>query len=225
MADVFISYAREDQPFVRRLQTALEARDLSAWVDWEDIPPTAEWMHEVETAIEGSESLLFVVSPDSVASPTCRREIDHAATNHKRLVPVVYRDVDAGLVPESVQAHNWIFCRETDDFDAAVDTIATALRTDLDWVHRHTRLLVRALEWDAKNRDGSFLFRGRDLEDGERWLSEAAQHDTPKATPSTDRVPGREPARRDAQQPGPVRAAERRSRRRGDAGDRGVPPA
>ena len=98
-------------------------------------------------------------------------------------MPVVYREVDVDLVPESVQAHNWIFCRETDDFDGAVDTIATALRTDLDWVHRHTRLLVRALEWDANNRDRSFLLRGRDLEDGERWLSEAAQHDTPTATP------------------------------------------
>ena len=182
MAEVFISYAREDQPFVRRLQSALEARDLSAWVDWEDIPPTAEWMQEVEAAIEGSESLLFVVSPDSVASPTCRREIDHAASHRKRLVPVVYREVEAELVPEAVQAHNWIFCRETDDFDSAVDTIATALRTDLDWVHRHTRLLVRALEWDANNRDRSFLLRGRDLEDGERWLSEAAQHETPTAT-------------------------------------------
>ena len=41
---------------------------------------------------------------------------------------------------------------------------------------------MRALEWDTNNRDRSFLLRGRDLEDGERWLSEAAQHDTPKAT-------------------------------------------
>jgi WD40 repeat protein len=182
VAEVFISYAREDQPFVRRLQSALSDRDLSAWVDWEDIPPTAEWMREVEAAIEGSESVLFVVSPDSVASTTCRREVDHAATNRKRLVPVVYRDVEADLVPEAAQAHNWIFCRETDDFDGAVDTIATALRTDLDWVHRHTRLLVRALEWDTNNRDRSFLLRGRDLEDGEHWLSEAAHHETPKAT-------------------------------------------
>jgi WD40 repeat protein len=183
VAEVFISYAREDQPFVRRLQSALENRDVSAWVDWEDIPPTAEWMREVEAAIEGADSLLFVVSPDSVASPTCRREIDHADALHKRLVPVVYREVDDDLVPEPVQAHNWIFCRETDDFDSAVDTIATALRTDLEWVHQHTRLLVRALEWDANNRDRSFLLRGRDLEDGERWLSVAAQHETPSATP------------------------------------------
>jgi WD40 repeat protein len=183
VAEVFISYAREDQPFVRRLQAALEHREVSAWVDWEDIPPTAEWMREVEAAIEGADSLLFVVSPDSVASPTCRREIDHAAAHQKRLVPVVYREVDDDLVPEPVQAHNWIFCRERDDFDSAVDTIATALRTDLEWVHRHTRLLVRALEWDANNRDRSFLLRGRDLEDGEHWLSVAAQHETPSATP------------------------------------------
>ena len=34
MADVFISYAREDKVFVRRLFEALEAHDRDAWVDW-----------------------------------------------------------------------------------------------------------------------------------------------------------------------------------------------
>ena len=182
MPDVFISYAREDQPFVRRLHSALTDHDLEVWVDWEDIPPTAEWMREVEAAIEGADSFLFVASPDSVASEICRHEIEHAASHHKRLVPVVYRDVDTDLVPESVRAHNWIFCRDTDDFAATVETVATALRTDLDWVHRHTRLLVRAVEWDENGRDRSFLLRGRDLADGERWLGEAARHDSPKAT-------------------------------------------
>jgi hypothetical protein len=40
-SDVFISYAREDQDFVRRLTDALTERGKKAWVDWADIPPTA----------------------------------------------------------------------------------------------------------------------------------------------------------------------------------------
>jgi len=32
--EVFISYSRKDQEFVRRLYEALNRRDRKAWVDW-----------------------------------------------------------------------------------------------------------------------------------------------------------------------------------------------
>jgi TIR domain len=41
MADVFISYAREDQNVVRKLQEALEEHKRKTWVDWKDIPDSA----------------------------------------------------------------------------------------------------------------------------------------------------------------------------------------
>ncbi len=42
MADVFISYSRKDKGFAARLHQALTGRQREAWVDLEDIPPTAE---------------------------------------------------------------------------------------------------------------------------------------------------------------------------------------
>ena len=68
MADVFISYSRRDGAFVRRLHDFLTARGKEAWVDWEDIPPTAEWEADIRAGIEGADAVLFVVSPDSLAS-------------------------------------------------------------------------------------------------------------------------------------------------------------
>lgn len=44
--------------------------------------------------------------------------------------------------------------RESDDFDSAVGSLIEALDTDLDWVRAHTRLLVRANEWDNSGRNG-----------------------------------------------------------------------
>ena len=38
----FVSYAREDQPFVRKLHEALDRRQRDTWVDWEGIFPTEE---------------------------------------------------------------------------------------------------------------------------------------------------------------------------------------
>ena len=183
MPDVFISYSRADQPFVRRLHAALDTLGLEAWVDWEDIPPTAEWMGEVRAAIEGSDTFIFVISPDSVRSPVCTREIGHATALGKRLVPIVYRPVDPEGVAESVRSRNWIFFRADDDFDAAAATLDTALHLDLEWAHEHTRLLVRAIDWDHNGRDESFVLRGRDLQEADRQLSQGPQHKTPTPTP------------------------------------------
>ena len=44
MSDVFISYSRRDIDFVRHLFDQLKARDRDAWADWQDIPPTADWL-------------------------------------------------------------------------------------------------------------------------------------------------------------------------------------
>ena len=71
-------------------------------------------------------------------------------------------------------ALNWIFFRESDDFDSAFQSLIEAIDTDLDWVRAHTRLLVRAIEWDNEERDASFVLRGRDLEEAEQWLAQGA---------------------------------------------------
>src|SRR5687768_2352562 len=94
MANVFVSYARADVDFVRHLHDALLARACESWVDWDDIPPSAEWLKEVFSGIEGSDTFVFVISPDSVQSPVCKIEIAHAVAHNKRIVPAVARQTD-----------------------------------------------------------------------------------------------------------------------------------
>ncbi|HEU0209459.1 MAG TPA: toll/interleukin-1 receptor domain-containing protein [Candidatus Udaeobacter sp.] len=65
--EIFISYSRKDKEFVRRLDQALKSRGREAWVDWEDIRPTEEWMQAIYSAIEGADTFVFVLTPDSVA--------------------------------------------------------------------------------------------------------------------------------------------------------------
>ncbi len=47
MDDVFISYLRKDRDFAARLHEALQARRREAWVDLEDISPTAQWREKI----------------------------------------------------------------------------------------------------------------------------------------------------------------------------------
>ena len=175
---VFLSYSRTDAAVARQLLTVLEGRRVDAWVDWEDIPPSADWWGEVRAAIEAADAFVFLMSPESVASAVCADEVLHAISHNKRLVPVVCRDV--AVMParlDALRRINWIFLRPSDSFEAGVSLVMTAVDTDLDWVRAHTRLLKRAVEWEARGRDASYLLQRNDLTDAERWLARGPDED------------------------------------------------
>jgi WD40 repeat protein len=175
MADVFISYSRHDQEFVRELVARLTERGRECWVDWDDIPPTAAFLQEIYEGIEASNAFLFVISPDSARSEVCRDEIEHAAENHKRIVPLLRRDPDGTPLHEAVASLNWIQVPESADLDGAVDHLVDVLAQDLDHVRRHTRTLQKALEWSRAEEDGSLLLRGSELRAAEDWIQAGAE--------------------------------------------------
>ena len=183
MADLFVSYSRKDKEFVRHLVDGLVGREKEVWVDWEDIAPTAEWMSEIELGIDASDSFAFVISPDSLTSRTCARELDRARTQGKRIVPLLHREPNGATVPAELASRNWIFFRGSDDFEQSLQTCVEALETNLDWVRSHTRLTVRAQEWDAGGRDRSRLLGGTDLLTAESQLAAAGPELEPQPTP------------------------------------------
>lgn len=174
MPAVFISYSRRDKAFVERLHDALKARDYDVWVDWEDIPPSAEWFAEIQAGVREADGFVYVISPDSVSSEVCRRELDNAVDQHKRIVPVVFRDPGDGGVPDAAAALNWVFLRSGDDFDGGLQRLTGALETDLEHVRVHTRLGVEASRWQDAGRDRSLLLRGSELAAAEAWLAAGA---------------------------------------------------
>jgi WD40 repeat protein len=178
--DVFISYSRSDQQVVLRLAAALEAANWRVWVDVEDIPPTADWGEELAVGIRTAHTFVFAISPRSVRSQYCLRELDQALELGKRLVPVVLDDTDD--VPEPLAARQYLYLRDEDDFDASLQALTTALATDLDWVREHRQWLTAALRWDASGRDRSLLLRGRDLTSAEAWLARQAERTEPRPT-------------------------------------------
>jgi hypothetical protein len=179
MADVFISYSRKDEPFVHLLHEGLAQQRLDVWIDWRDIQPTAEWLKEIFASIEAADNFLFVVSPDSCVSEMCREEVAYAEANHKRLISIVCRPVRNRDLPPALSQIQWIAFIDG-NFETAFNSLIKALNTDLDWVRSHTRLLVRAREWDVKGRDSSFLLRGSDLQNSLEWLAQATVKE-PKA--------------------------------------------
>jgi WD40 repeat protein len=173
--DAFVSYAREDTAFVRTLCDALTRAGKEVWVDWEDIPPSADWRAKVHAGIEAASAVVVVLSPDALRSEVCAEELARALELEKRLIPIVRRDAD-GEVPEALRRPNWIFLREGDDFDAGCARLVEALETDLEWRDAHARLAVRALEWRRAGGDSSLLLRGGDLRAAEDWAAVQSDH-------------------------------------------------
>lgn len=171
-ANVFISYSRRNKEFVQELHGALEATGREIWVDWENIPVAVDWWKEIQLGIELADTFVFILSPESVASKVCGQEIEEALLHNKRLVPVVCQDVQPDQVHPELAKLNWIFLRPQDDFQTGFKGLLEALDQDLDYVRTHTRILVRALEWDRNDRDSSYLLRGADLERANHYLAQ-----------------------------------------------------
>ncbi len=190
MSDVFISYSRKDVAFAHILVDALKSRGLETWIDWEDIPPSADWLNEIYHAIEAADTFVYIVSNHSKNSEVCSKEVQHAIQNHKRLVPIVINaEIKATELPADIAALNWIFfpgdtniTQQAQDFQLPFDKLLVAIQTDLAWVKAHTRLQVSALEWENRRHDTSVLLRGGELREVEAWLAQATEKKEPQPT-------------------------------------------
>ncbi len=179
---VFISYSRRNQPFVEQLHAGLTRSGINTWVDWEGIPLTADWWREIEDAIEGADGFVFVISPDSLASEVCGRELQAAIQRQKRLIPVLHVDPGKGAeIPDQISSHNWVFMQDESQLKENLKSLVESINTDLGWVQRHTRILVRASEWERQAKNPSFLLQGDDLVNAESWLENAGTNH-PKPT-------------------------------------------
>jgi WD40 repeat protein len=183
MNDLFISYAREDLEFVRGLKEALEREGAEVWVDLEGIAAGEDFGAQIRAAIESAHALAFVISPSSAASVHCRQELELALARNKRILPILREDPGPVPLPAPAALRQWVFFRPADDFTASLQDLVTALRSNPDHVREHTRLLVRAGEWERGARDASLLLRGNDLETAQAWLTQANVHEGPRPTP------------------------------------------
>jgi len=171
MIKVFVSYSRKDTEFAKQLTGELKKNKLEFWVDWEGIPPTVDFMKKIEKGIEESDAFLFLISPDSVTSEYCGREIDHAVKSGKRIITLMVRDIKPEKMLQALSHINWISFRKQDNFAESFQKLLLGINTDFEWVDVHSRLLVRALEWRDGKKDYSLLLRGKDLLDAEFQLA------------------------------------------------------
>jgi ribosomal protein L7/L12 len=94
---VFISYARKDSDFARRLGQDLRAAGIDIWLDQFDIRAGELWDQAVEKALSGSAAVIVVLTPSAVASRSVLDEVSYAFDENKTVTPVLYQKCSVPL--------------------------------------------------------------------------------------------------------------------------------
>jgi formylglycine-generating enzyme required for sulfatase activity len=170
-AKIFISYSRKDMAFADRLEMALKARGFEPLIDRDEIYAFEDWWKRIQALIGRADTVVFVLSPDAVASDVALKEVAYAAGLNKRFAPIVCRQVEDSVVPEALRRLNFIFFDDSSQFEASADKLAEALQTDIVWIRDHTKFGEAARGWTAAGRPNGLLLRSPALEMAEYWIS------------------------------------------------------
>jgi hypothetical protein len=92
--NVFLSYTQSDQVFAEKLRSALVSAGLSVWDISHEVLPGDNWAMKTGQALEKSDAMIVLLSPDAVKSRSVRSEIEYALGSpryERRLIPVVVK--------------------------------------------------------------------------------------------------------------------------------------
>ena len=104
MADVFISYAREDRPRAEQVARGLQAIGLEAFWDT-DIPPGQTWADYIEAKLAQCKAVIVLWSEHSTKSQWVREEA-RMGRDKGKLIPVQLDNSPAPFGFGEVQAAN-----------------------------------------------------------------------------------------------------------------------
>jgi TIR domain len=133
VASAFISYAHDDQEFVLALAERLRAQGLEIRYDQVVLQIGDSLIRRLSDEISDGDFLIAIVSPDSVDSEWCQKELALAATqgiNERRVkvLPVRFRKA---TMPPMLQDTFWGDA-DQDDIETLARRLAAAIRANLE---------------------------------------------------------------------------------------------
>ncbi|MDM8564898.1 TIR domain-containing protein [Candidatus Halobeggiatoa sp. HSG11] len=166
MTDIFICYDVEHDKEIRdEVIQSLSYYAKTCWTHDRDIKKGEKYARAIECGIEGADNFFFFISPSSVVSDYCLRELAHALKYHKRIVPLLIKPTPVSDMPDGLRSLQYI-----DLSNNPVNEILNILKQEQDYYKQHKVLLVRALKWKEENQKSSFLLRGHNQDNAKTWL-------------------------------------------------------
>ena len=145
--NLFISYSHKDEFYREQLQTHLSSLRRNSYIkDWSDrkIIPGEDWKGEIDDNLKNADIILFLVSPDFIASDYCNDiEVKTALEMHEkkeaRVIPTILRHCDwketpfanlSALPLDAKPVSSW------DDKDKAWLDIVEGIKKDIEVIKR-----------------------------------------------------------------------------------------
>jgi hypothetical protein len=116
LTSVFLSYATAapDGQVAKAIHNALTKSGIKipAWRDREKLRGGDRFSEKFARAIRDAESFLFLLSPRSVASKWCRRELSRADGLEKPIIPLLLEEVSRETLPIELERLQYIDFRK-----------------------------------------------------------------------------------------------------------------
>ena len=93
---IFISYAHRDTDRVLPVLQELCGRGYRIWYD-DGIAPGSEWPENIAEHLNACDLTLAFISPNSIASDNCRREVTFALSKRKKFLAIVLEPTEMSL--------------------------------------------------------------------------------------------------------------------------------
>ena len=130
---VFISYSHSDSSLAARVSNALREAGLQVWDPEVNVLPGDNWPAEVGRALEESNAMVVLLTPNSISSPHVKAEMAYALGSksyRNRLIPVAVggrEQLPTSEVPWIVRKLHWVDLPNPESDDPEVKPIADAL--------------------------------------------------------------------------------------------------
>ena len=147
MADIFISYARDDEATAQHLRDVLASQGWDIWRDKEGIVTGTAWGASIEQALRDAKCVVVLWSQHALASHFVRDEAE-VGRNQNKLVPVQIANVELPIGFRGIQTANLVGW--TGDVDhPEYRKLVRAIEDRLGAAHVQDESLIRrlALPW------------------------------------------------------------------------------
>ncbi|MEM7062680.1 MAG: TIR domain-containing protein [Cyanobacteria bacterium P01_B01_bin.77] len=185
MTQVFLAYAQADAEVMDTVRRLLRRQGFTVWSSQTDIPTGEAFKRVVNQGIEEADTMVYLLSPESLQSQYCEYELNYAVALKKRVIPILVRPLVAAAVSPAIQALQYIDFTDNikpEDYLLDESELIKTLNQDAAYYARHKELLVKALRWKRQQQNPSILLRGYDLRQAEAWLKTAKGRSSHSAT-------------------------------------------
>ncbi len=130
---VFISYSQSDSSLAARVSEELRKNGLEVWDAQLNLLPGDNWAAQVGRALEESDAMVVLLTPNSISSPHVKAEMAFALGSKSysnRLIPVAVggrEQLPQGEVPWIVRKLQWVDLANPESGLPEVKHIADAL--------------------------------------------------------------------------------------------------